>query len=416
MGSKVFEGVKVAEFAWAIVGPCSSRYLADHGATVVKIESHNRLDTLRATSPYSGNVPHVDGSMCYGRYNANKYCVSIDLNHPNGQKLALKLIMWADIVTESFSPDVMRKWGLDYDSVRKLKPDIIYLSSSMQGRGGPHASYAGYGQNACPLCGFSEVSGWQDRIPAAPHGAYTDFICPRFNATALIAALDYRRRSGKGQWLEQSQFETALHFFSPPVMDYMVNGRIMHRQGNRLFSAAPHGVFPCQGDDSWVAITVFTDEDWQALCNATGNPEWTKKTEFSTLAQRKQNEDELERLVTSWTMNRTAYQVESILQSAGVAANIVEKSSDVYDDAQLKCRDYFVRLPHPVMGKQAFEPQAGFILSKTPREVTRPAPCLGEHNQYVFTELLGMSDDEVADHIIDGSITTELGGVFKANM
>jgi len=416
MQSKVFGGIKVAEFAWTVVGPSSSRYLADHGATVVKIESHSRLDTLRATSPYSGSEPHVDGSMCYGRYNANKYCVSIDLNHPNGRKLALKLIMWADIMTESFSPPVMKKWGLDYESIREIKPDIIYLSSSMQGRSGPHANYVGYGQNACPLCGFSEVSGWPDRIPAPPHGAYTDYICPRFNATALIAALDYRRRTGKGQWLEQSQFETSLHFFASPIMDYSVNGRIMHRQGNRSPFAAPHGAFQCKGDDQWVAIAVFTEEDWQAFCNAIDNPEWTKRKEFSTLAQRKQNEDELERLITSWSINLAPHEAESILQSAGVAASIVEKSSDIYDDVQLKYRNYFVRLPHPVMGKQAFEPQACYMLSKTPREISMPSPCLGEHNEYVFKHLLGMTDDEISDHIVDGSITTELSGEFKANM
>ena len=416
MGKKVFEDIKVADFSWAAVGPLSSRYLADHGATVVKIETHHRLDTLRVTSPYPGGKPSVDGSMFYGRHNANKYCVSIDLNHPNGQKLAWKLIMWADIVAESFSPRVMQKWGLDYESVRKVRPDIIYLSSSMQGHGGPHTSYVGYGPNACALSGFSEVSGWPDRMPAAPHGAYTDYICPRFNATALIAALDYRRRTGKGQWIEQSQFETSLHFFSPPIMDYLINERILGRQGNRLPHAAPHGVFPCKGDDRWVAIAVFTDEEWQAFCHAIGNPEWTKKAEFTTLLKRKGNEDELEKLVGEWTTNYTAEQVESILQSAGVAVNIVAKSSDVYEDPQLKHRNYFVRLEHPVMGRPAFEPQACYILSKTPREVAMPSPCLGEHNAYVFKELLGMTDDEIADHIVDGSITTELPGEFQFSM
>jgi benzylsuccinate CoA-transferase BbsF subunit len=416
MSRKVFEGIKVAEFAWVVVGPTTSKYLADHGATVVKIESHTHLDTLKGTSPFPAGKTSLDGSMCYGRCNSNKYCVSIDLERPGGQELAWKLINWADIVTESFSPRVMKKLGLDYESVSRVRPDIIYLSSSMQGRGGPHSSYVGYGQNACALIGFAELSGWPDSAPVAPYGPFTDFICPRFNVVALLAALDYRRRTGRGQWIEQSQFETSLHFLSPVVMDCAVNGKIARRQGNRLDHAAPHGVFPCKGDDYWVAIAVFTDEDWEAFGKAIGSPEWVKSAEFSTLSRRKEHEDALEQRVAAWTSGHTAGEVESILQSAGVAANVVAKPSDVYEDPQLKHRNYFVRLDHPAMGSQAFEPQSCFILSKTPREINRPSPCIGEHNEYVFKELLGMSDDEIAEHIADGSITTELSGEFQVRM
>ena len=414
MNKKVFEGIKVAEFAWAGVGPLSSRYLADHGATVVKVESHNRLDVTRVESPYTTERPTADTSMTYGKFNPNKYCVTIDLNHPNGRKLAWRLIKWADIMTESFSPRVMQGWGLDYESVRQVRPDIIYLSSSMQGRGGPHSNFAGYGPNMCALCGFSEVSGWPDRMPSPPYGAYTDFICPRFNAMGLMAALEYRRRTGKGQWIEQSQFESSLNFFSPPVMDYQINGRIATRQGNRLPHAAPHGVFRCKGDDRWVAIAVFTDEEWQAFCHAIGNPEWTKRPEFVGLPKRKENEDELERLVEEWTISHTPEEVENILQNAGVAASILARSQDIYNDPQLKHRNYLVWLNHQLMGRQGFENQACYILSKTPREITRPSACLGEHNAYVFKDLLGMTDDEIAEHIIDGSITTELSGEIKA--
>jgi benzylsuccinate CoA-transferase BbsF subunit len=416
MGEKVFQGIKVAEFAWVVVGPSTSRYLAEHGATVVKIESHKRLDTIRATSPFANNTPTPDSSMFFGRHNPNKYSVTLDLQHPNGKKLALKLIEWADIVTESFSPGTMEKLGLDYENAKKVNPDIIYLSASMQGRNGPHSSYAGYGMNAVNLCGFTEVSGWKDKMSAAPHGAYTDYICARFNALALIAALDYRRRTGKGQWLEQSQFETSLHFFSPPMMDYQINGTIMERDGNRLPDAAPHGVFPCKGEDSWIAIAIVTDEQWLNFCQVTGNQSWGKQKQFSTLADRKRNEEELENLVADWTKNYTASQIETKLQNTGIPASIVEKPSDVYNDPQLKYRNYFIPLQHRIMGKQEFEPQSCFILSKTPRQVTIPSPCLGEHNEYVFKELLNMTDEEISEHIIDGSITTELPGAFNVSM
>jgi crotonobetainyl-CoA:carnitine CoA-transferase CaiB-like acyl-CoA transferase len=416
MNAEVFAGLKVAEFAWVIVGPSTSRYLAEHGATVVKIESHKRLDTLRGTSPFAGNRPTVDSSMAFGRHNPNKYSVSIDLQHPNGKKLAWRLIRWADIVTESFSPGTMEKWGLGYEDVRKVRPDIIYLSSSMQGRGGPHSGYAGYGMNAVNLCGFTEVSGWPDKPPAAPHGAYTDYINARFDALALIAALDYRRRTGKGQWIEQSQFETSLHFFAPPLMDYQVNGRTMGRNGNRSPEAAPHGVFPCRGDDNWIAIAVLNDGQWQGFCRAIGQPQLARDEACATLAARKAHEDELEKVVAGWTGTLKPEEAEAALQKAGVPCHIVSRPKDVYGDAQLKARHYFVPLEHPVMGRQSYEPQSSFVLSKTPRRIERPSPCLGEHNGFVFKTLLGMTDDEIAGHIEDGSITTELPGQFKVSM
>ena len=416
MNKQVFDGIKVAEFAWVIVGPSTSRYLAEHGATVVKIESHKRLDTLRSTSPFAGNKPTVDSSMAFGRHNPNKYSVSIDLQHPNGRKLAWKLIRWADIVTESFSPGTMEKWGLGYEDIREAKPDIIYLSSSMQGRGGPHSGYAGYGMNAVNLCGFTEVSGWQDMKPAAPHGAYTDYISTRFNALALISALDYRSRTGKGQYLEQSQFETSLHFFAPPIMDYQINDQIMKRDGNRHPEAAPHGVFPCKGDDNWIAIAVMNEDQWRNFCNAMCQPNLIERSEFATLNDRKKNEDELERLIADWTRCFMPEEIELLLQKDGVPSHIIARPRDVYKDIQLKERSYFLPIDHAVMGRQYYESQSSFILSKTPRRIDRPSPCLGEHNELVFKNFLGMTDDELSEYIVDGSITTELPGQFKVSM
>ncbi|MCR4393919.1 MAG: CoA transferase [Dehalococcoidales bacterium] len=415
MNKKVFEGIKVAEFAWVVVGPSTSRYLADHGATVVKIESHKRLDTNRINGPFVGGVPTPDGSMFYGKHNPNKYCISIDLQHPNGRELARKMIAWADIVTESFSPGTMEKWGLGYEDARKIKPDIIYFSSSMQGRGGPHSSYAGYGQNAVNFSGFSEVSGWPDRLPSPPYGAYTDYVSCRFAAFALMAALEYRRRTGKGQYIEQSQFESSLQFFAPPVMDYQINGRIMGRNGNRYPLAAPHGVFQCQGDDRWIAIAIMNEDQWQSFCQVIGKPELANDKDFATFADRKRNEDALEKIISAWTIKHTVEEAEAILQKAGIPSNIVEKPSDLYKDPQLQHRKYFVTMDHPVMGKQKYEHQACFILSKTPRELYMPSPCVGEHNEYVFKELLKMSDEEIAEHLIDGSITSEFTGSMTSS-
>jgi crotonobetainyl-CoA:carnitine CoA-transferase CaiB-like acyl-CoA transferase len=415
MSKKIFEGIKVAEFAWVVVGPSTSRYLADHGATVVKIESHKRLDTNRINGPFVGGIPTPDGSMFYGKHNPNKYCISIDLQSPGGKKLAWKMIQWADVVTESFSPGTMEKWGLGYEDAKKVKPEIIYFSSSMQGRGGPHTSYAGYGQNAVNFAGFSEVSGWPDRLPSPPYGAYTDYVSCRFAAFAIMAALEYRRRTGKGQYIEQSQFESSVQFFAPPIMDYQINGKVMGRNGNRHPSAAPHGVYQTQGDDRWVAISVMDEDQWSRFCKAIGNPNLASQKDYATSVQRKNNEDALDKLVTDWTLKHSAEEIEISLQKVGVPANVVEKPSDIYLDPQLESRKYFTAMDHPTMGKQKYEAQAGFILSKTPRQINMPSPCVGEHNEYVFKDLLKMSDDEIAEYLIDGSITTEFVGKMTSS-
>ncbi|MGD0781092.1 MAG: CoA transferase [Dehalococcoidales bacterium] len=407
MSNQPFEGIKIAEFAWVVVGPSTSRYLADSGATVVKIESHKRMDTNRINGPFVNGIPTPDGSMFFGKHNPNKYSVSIDLRHPKGKEIAWRLIKWADIVTEAFSPGTMEKLGFGYEDVKKVRPDIIYFSSSMQGRGGPHSSYAGYGQNAVNFCGLTEITGWPDRLPSPPYGACSDYISCRFSAFALLSALAYRRRTGKGQYIDQSQFESTIQFMAVPIMDYQVNGKIMNRNGNRLPTAAPHGVFPSQGDDRWVAISVMDETQWHQFCRVIGNPALATEQKYATLAQRKKNEDELEKLVAGWTVRHTAAEVEQLLQSAGIPANCVEKPSDIYQDPQIEHRHYFTPLQHPFMGQQKYEAQECFLLSKTPRLLDRPSPCLGEHNEYVFKEFLKMTDDEIADCIVAGAITTE---------
>jgi crotonobetainyl-CoA:carnitine CoA-transferase CaiB-like acyl-CoA transferase len=410
MNKKVFEGIKVAEFAWVVVGPSTSRYLADHGATVVKIESHKRLDTNRINGPFVGGIPTPDGSMFYGKHNPNKNCISIDLGSPGGKKLAWKMIMWADIVTESFSPGTMEKWGMGYEDIKKVKPDIIYFSSSMQGRGGPHTSYAGYGQNAVNFSGFTEITGWPDRLPSPPYGAFTDYVSCRYAAFAMMAALMYRKKTGKGQYIEQSQFETSVQHLAPPVMDYQINGTIMNRNGNRYPTAAPHGVYQCKGDDRWIAISVMNEEQWLNFCEVIGNPVLARNKEYSNSFQRKKHEDILDRLVTDWTLTQNVEDAETALQKAGIPSNLVEKASDIYVDPQLEARGYFTTLEHAAMGRQKYEAQACFILSKTPRKIITPSPCVGEHNECVFRDMIGMNDDELAEHIIDGSITTQVEG------
>jgi benzylsuccinate CoA-transferase BbsF subunit len=307
---------------------------------------------------------------------------------------------------------------LDYESARKINSSIIYVSTSMQGQSGPFAKYAGVGSQIGAVAGFGEISGWPGEMPSPPYGAYSDYYCQRFLSAALIVALDYRKRTGKGQWIEQSQLETSLYLNGTVHLDYAVNEHIFTRCGNRLSYAAPHGVYPAKGEDRWVAIAVFDDSQWQSLCKCINTPELAEDTSFKTLTDRKNNEDNLDNIISAWTGNQEPYKIERLLQDNNVPCSVVQKSSDLYSDPQLAHRKYYVELEHPEIGATMYPQQADYILSKTPRELNMPSPCLGEHNEYVFKDLLGLSDDEFADCIISGAITFDLpeGSEFTANM
>lgn len=216
-----------------------------------------------------------------------------------------------------------------------------------------------------------------------------------------MAALDYRRRTGRGLYIDIAQYENAIHFLAPVILDYTVNHRIQGRVGNRCLYAAPHGPYRCKGDDKWCVITIFTDAEWLAFCEVIGNPEWTNQIKFSTLAGRKENEDELNQRIEEWTINHTAEEVTSKLQQAGVPAAPVRNVEDIVENCpQLKYRHYFWTLNHPEIGKHKYY-RSGYILSETPAELNMPAPCLGEHTEYVCKELLGMSEDEYVDLLIN---------------
>lgn len=402
----VLKGVRVLAFTRAAAGPVTVNYLADHGATAVKVESHTRPDETRSVGPFKDNKnPTLDTSGYFTHQNSSVYGISLDPAKPRGREVALRLVKWADIVCENTVPGVMKRRGLDYESVCKEKPDIIYLSTTMHGQQGPRFLAPGYGYHGSSFSGVFNLGGWPDRGPAPPYGPYCDYIAPPFGALAILAALEYRRRTGRGQYIDLSQVETAIHFISPVIMDYTVNGHIMGRSGNRVSSAAPHGAFPCKGDERWVAIAVSTEEQWKALARVMGEPAWTKSDQFATFLGRKENEDELERLVAGWTIDYTAEEAMTLLQAAGVPASVVESTKDLFEDPQLKYRQHFRWLEHPVMGPIAHDAPS-FRLSKAPFEQFAGA-TIGQHNEFVYKQLLGMSDDEIADLYAERVITTE---------
>ena len=405
MPEQIFEGIKVADFTWVGVGPITVKNLADHGATVVHIESHTHLDTLRMTPPFKDGVAGVNNSAFMADYNTSKCGVSLDVNKPKGVEIARKLILWADVVAESFSPRAMAKWGLDYETIRKLKPDIIYYSASQQGHGGPHSGFIGFGMMMASLSGYAHLTGWPDRDPATPYGAYTDFISPFFGSAALVAALDHRRKTGVGQHLDLSQLECGLQLIAPVQMDYVLNDHEMIRDGNRDPRAAPHNAYHCLGSDSWCAIAVFTDEEWTGLCMVLNRPDIVRDPRFATLEARKANEDELDRLIGEWTRERDAQDVMETLQSAGVPAGVVLSAEGQFNDLQVKHRGFFHYLDHQVIGRHAYD-GFSFDLSRSPGTLAA-APTLGQHNEYVYKEILGMTDEQIGDLIAEGVITVE---------
>ena len=398
------EGIRVVDFSWVAVGPLCARTLAEHGATVVRVESHTVVEISRVVGPFKDFKTGVDRSVQSIAYNTNKLGISLNLAKPKGRDLAKRLIRWADVVVESFSPGTMKRLGLDYEEANRLNPHIIYASTSLQGQTGPFAFFAGMGQQTAGLAGFCELTGFPDGEPALANTFYGDFVATWFLVTAIVGALEHRRRTGKGMYIDHSQYETALHFLAPAVLDYTANRRVAQRQGNRDPHAAPHGCYPCQGDDRWVAIAVSSDEEWKALVEAMGNPEWAEG--FATVQARKKSEDDLDSLVASWTSRHTSEEVMALLQGRGVAAGLVSNAEDLFEDPQLRHRDHFVHLEHNVIGRYACTNEA-VRFSKTPPRMSRAGPCLGQDNERIYKDLLGLTDDEISDLMAEGVITTE---------
>ena len=396
MTNRLLEGVKIADFSRVIVGPLSTKTLCDWGATVVKIEGRSRLGHYRTTGP------EPDLSAHFTSWNTGKLSIAINLANDKGLQLAKRIVAWSDVVVESFAGGSMRRMGLGYEALKQVRPDIIMLSSCMQGQTGPFASHPGWGFQLSALSGFCHITGWPDR-PPPELGVYTDFVAPHFNVTTILAALLYRRRTGRGLYIDMSQFENALHFMSPVLLDYSVNRRVAGKVGNRCSCAAPHGAYRCKGEDRWCAIAVRDDEQWQAFCHATGNQALMTDQRFATVLARKRNEDELDRLVTDWTAARTAEEVMELLQAAAVPAGVLVTGEDMLEkDPQIKHRGTFREVYHPRMGKH-HPPGSPFLMSAAMDEVGR-APLLGEHNEYVLKQILGLSDDEIANLVISGAV------------
>jgi len=390
---KIFEGVRVVDFSWIFTGPLVTKFLADYGAEVIKIESPTRPDDVRSIGPYRDNQPGVNRSGVFPLYNSSKYSMCLDLGKTEAVEIAKTLVGMSDVVVESFRAGVMDKLGLGYGELCKVKADIIMLSCTIYGQTGPSSMQASLGMFFQSEGGVVEFIGWPDRAPVVVPNPYTDYHAPWLALSTLISALDFRHRTGRGQRIDVSQIESTPHFLGPALMDYLANGREQGRTGNRCDYAAPHGVFRCRGEDRWCAVAVFNDKEWTGFCKALGNPLWTRDERFSTLMGRKKNEEELERNIEEYTTNQRAEDVVKAMRREGVAASVVQNGRDLTEeDEQLRFRKTFIETEHPEMGNSVVQ-QAPFRFSGVSSDLRRP-PCLGEHTEHVCTRILGISDDE----------------------
>ena len=401
---QALRGVKVVEFAAFAAGPAVGKHLADHGAIVVHIESRVRPDGFRTHyPPYKDNIHGLNRSGLFALINNDKLDITLNLKKaPQATELAKKIVAWSDVVIENFSPGTMARLGLDYQSLKRVKPDLIMLSSSNLGQSGPHAHHAGFGSQLSSLAGFTHLTGYPDGSPQILYGPYIDYIAVAYGAVAILAALDYKRRTGRGNHIDAAQYETGLQYLAPILLDYKVNDKIASRNANRDPYASPHGAYPCKGDDSWCALSVHSESEWKALCLAMGNPGWTANEKFSSHESRRANEDELDRRIGEWTIGFTALQVMDKLQAAGVRAAIVNTMQDVYRDPQLAQRPQWVELEHPEIGKMHYQ-RPPFLLTKTPPGPSKRDPLLAEHNEYFYRHLLGLSEAEY-DQLVEAEV------------
>jgi crotonobetainyl-CoA:carnitine CoA-transferase CaiB-like acyl-CoA transferase len=395
----LFAGIRILEFGGGAAGPLGTRYFADHGATVVRIESARRPDFIRLLRYTPGLEGGLDASQMFAMVNCNKLGVALDMSHPEGPAMARRLVAWADVVAENFAPRAMVKWGLDYESLRAIKPDLVMISTCLNGQTGPERDYPGFGGQGSALSGFNHLTGWPDREPLGPYGTITDSLSPRLVALLVASALLHRRRTGEGQYIDLSQVEGGIVCLSENVATYAATGEVLGRLGNRSRHAAPQGAFRCaprgEDDDRWVALAVHDDEDWRRFRRAAGDPPWAEDARFERAAGRLAHVDEIERHIEAWTRAHTAEETATLLQAAGVEAVVVQNFEDLHLDPQLAHRRHFRGVRHPVVGEHVCEMMA-LRLSATPGDIGRPAPCLGEHTLHVMREFLGMTDEEAA--------------------
>jgi benzylsuccinate CoA-transferase BbsF subunit len=405
MSNRPLAGIRVADFTWIGAGSFTTKLLADFGADVIKIESGDRLDSLRVSRPFKDGQEGVNRSGYFADRNSSKRSITLNMKHARGQELARALIAQSDVISNNFTPGTMEKFGLGYDAVREIRPDIVYLAMSMQGASGPEYKYLGYGLTIGALTGLQFLSGEPDREPAGTGTNYSDHIPnPCHAAFATLAALHWRAKTGTGQYIDMAQTEPTVTLLGPTMLDYSANGREGGRTGNDRPHAYPHGVLRCAGDDVWIAVSVVTSLHWEALVDVLEAPTWMAEPTLRDLETRRGRRAQIDPVLDGLAEERQADELMSALQARGVPAGVVRSAKDIIEnDPQLRHRGHWVSLEHPEMGRTIYNAPP-FRMTGVGATPLSAAPLLGEHTDSVLHDLLGIEAEEIEALRADGAL------------
>ena len=403
------DGIRVADFSWFGAGPIAGRTLADFGADVIRVESEARVDGLRRGEPQKPGVGGYNASSYFNNFNAAKRSLLLNMSVDGAREVALRLVARSDIFLSNLTPRVMERWGLTYDELCEVKPDIIAAYQPMQGLSGPYRDFLGFGAVLTPTTGISHLSGDPDRRPVGVGTNYPDYaINPGHTIVAILAALRHRRRTGQGQRIELAQVESVAATIGPSLLEYTANGVNPTRKGNRSSWMCPHGIYRCADDaerERWIAIAVASDAHWHALCNVAADAAFASDNRFGTMLNRRRHEDALNDAITSWTAGLNAERLAEALQTVGVPASLVQDAEDMVDrDPHMSERGHYRYLDHPETGHSLYDGPIA-ALHGTPGRLDAPAPLFGQHTYEVATEVLGYSETEVAQLTASGVLS-----------
>ena len=394
MGDKILENLRVLDLTRVLAGPYATRILADFGAEVIKIQSKKTA---------FGAESNTSSHFC--AWNRNKRSITLDMARSQARDLFLGLVKISDVVVENFSPRVMQNWKLDYERLRQINHGLIMVSMSGMGQTGPWKDLVAFGPTLHSLGGLTYLTSFSEHAPLGVGFAYADIIAGLYGALAVLGALEYRNNTGHGQYIDLSQYEAVCTSIGPALLDVFANKKSLLPRGNVSdhLQAAPYGCYRCSGHDRWCVIAVFTENEWRALCGVMGHPAWTNEERFDTLSKRKAQKTELDDHLQDWTIRHTAEKVVKLLQEAGVPAGVVQNAEDLANDPHLSARSFFERLIHPALGELRTDTHPIRFEGQSPAR-WRPSPLLGEDNDYVYKELLGLSDKEMNTYVEKGII------------
>jgi len=388
-------GYRVLDFGWVLAGALPGMILADMGAEVLKVETHQRMDYMRLGRPIVGDEPDPEQHPLFHNVNRGKLSITLNTTKPEAVELVKKLVAHCDVVIENFSPGVMDRIGLGYDVLSAIKPAIVMASISSNGQSGPLRDLRAYAPSIGALAGLDSTLGYEGQRPLGLKHAYADISGALHSVFAVVSALRHGKQTGQGQYIDLSMLRATVATMGAGLMEYEMTGRVMGTKGNHDPVMAPYGNYPCQGEDAWVSIAVRTDEEWQGLVDGMDNPTWCNEEKFVSRYSRLENRRELDGNLAEWTRQRTPGDITELLQSHGVAAIPVMGAEDRLFNPHFQSRGLYSDIEHPSLGTEPIY-NIMWNLERTPPSIRRHAPLMGEHNEQIFGGLLGMADKEIA--------------------